>query len=71
MNFELPDGGWRGLRCLITANDHRHYNQLVTIVGRTSLASHEKSPHLLVGELSTGERTTFREGEYKVVKQQD
>lgn len=69
--FDLPSGGWRGLRVLITANDHRYYNQVVTITGRTSLADHDKSPHLLVGELSTGETTTFREGEYKIVKQQD
>lgn len=68
--MRLNDGGWRGLRVLITANDHLYYNQLVTITGREALDDYDKSPHLLVGELSNGEVVTFREGEYKVVKQQ-
>lgn len=67
--MELPSAGWRGLRCLITANDHRYYNQIVTITGRNTDPG--SSGHLLVGELPTGEATTFREGEYKIVKQQD
>ena len=70
MNFELPSAAWKGLRVLITANDHRYYNQVVTITGRSALGDGTDRA-LLVGELSTGEVATFREGEYKVVKQQD
>jgi hypothetical protein len=67
VSIEVPAAGWRGLRVLITANDHRYYDQVVTITGKFI----DQSGGFLLGELWTGEATTFREGEYKVVSRQD
>jgi hypothetical protein len=55
------------MKILITANDHRYYNQVVTVLERAS----SPTGSYWVAELSTGERTTVRDGEYKITKQQD
>jgi hypothetical protein len=61
-------GGWRGVRVLITANSHDHYNQVATIIGQRHSESGEK---LLCGQLNSGLETVLREGQFKLTSIQN
>ena len=59
--------GWKGLRVLVTSYGHPHYNEVLTIVGRFTSDGNE----VLRAQLPSGQQTSVREGEFKVVKNQD